>query len=76
MLKLRDISITKKLFIVMVIMAILVITELAALTYTIKIFSAVRAYVGGEGLWSKAQKNAAYYLIKYSYTRNKPRFCS
>jgi diguanylate cyclase (GGDEF)-like protein/PAS domain S-box-containing protein len=30
------------------------------------ILSGVRAYVGGEGLWSKAQKDAAYYLLRYA----------
>lgn len=54
----------------MAIMAVLITTELVALSFTIKIFSAVRAYVGGEGLWSKAQKDSAYYLIKYAYTRD------
>ncbi len=28
--------------------------------------SGVRAYVGGEGLWSKAQKDALYYLVRYA----------
>lgn len=70
MWRFRDISITKKLFIIMAIMAILITTELVALSYAIKVFSAVRAYVGGEGLWSKAQKNAAYFLVKYSNTHN------
>lgn len=54
----------------MAVMAVLITTELVVLSYTIKIFSAVRAYVGGEGLWSKAQKNAAYYLIKYAYSHD------
>jgi hypothetical protein len=27
---------------------------------------AVRAYVGGEGLWSKAQKDATYRLVRYA----------
>lgn len=54
----------------MMIMAVLITAELAALTITIKILSAVRAYVGGEGLWSKAQKNAIYYLTKYTFTHD------
>lgn len=54
----------------MSIMVVLSTTELVALNVTMKLLSAVRAYVGGEGLWSKAQKNAAYYLIKYTYTSN------
>ena len=63
-------SITKKLLLITTIMAVLITAELAALTVTIKILSAVRAYVGGEGLWSKAQKNAIYYLTKYTYTHD------
>ncbi len=29
--------------------------------------SSARAYVGGEGLWSKAQKDAVYHLTRYVY---------
>lgn len=54
----------------MAIMAVLVAAELAAVAYTIGILSAVRAYVGGEGAWSKAQKDAIYYLTKYTYTHD------
>ena len=32
------------------------------------ILSQVRAYVGGEGLWAKAQKNAIYSLSKYAHS--------
>ncbi|MFN2376198.1 MAG: ATP-binding protein [Candidatus Binatia bacterium] len=34
------------------------------------ILSAVRAHVGGEGLWSKGQKEAVYSLRRYAVTRN------
>lgn len=51
-------------------MAVLISIELAAVSFTIKVLSAVRTYVGGEGLWSKAQKDAVYYLTKYAYTHN------
>ncbi len=34
------------------------------------ILSATRAYVGGESLWSKAQKDAVYYLNRYAATRS------
>src|ERR1700732_555352 len=33
---------------------------------SISALSGVRAYVGGEGLWSKAQKDAVYYLVRYA----------
>ncbi|HTO72494.1 MAG TPA: ATP-binding protein, partial [Gemmatimonadales bacterium] len=32
--------------------------------------SSARAYVGGEALWSKAQKDAVYYLIRYARSRD------
>lgn len=34
------------------------------------VFDGVRAYVRGEGLWAKAQKDAVLYLERYSYTRD------
>ncbi len=34
-----------------------------------QILSAVRAYVGGESLWSKGQKDAVYYLTVYGRTQ-------
>jgi PAS domain S-box-containing protein len=51
-------------------MALLIAVELAALVFSINTLSSVRAYVAGEGLWSKAQKDAMYQLIKYGRTRN------
>ena len=33
------------------------------------LLSSVRAYVGGESLWSKAQKDAVYHLNNYAHTR-------
>src|SRR5688572_17248258 len=35
-----------------------------------RILSSVRAYVGGEGLWSKGQKEAVYALNRYAASRN------
>ncbi len=37
---------------------------------SMNILSAARAYVGGEGLWSKAQKEAVEYLFRYAETRD------
>lgn len=33
------------------------------------VLTSMRAYVGGEGLWSKAQKDAVHYLLRYGRTR-------
>lgn len=40
------------------------------------ILSGLRAYVGGEGLWSKAQKEATYQLVQYVFTGDENRYHS
>src|SRR5262245_66624756 len=37
-------------------------------TASINVLSAVRAYVAGEGLWSKGQKDAVFFLTQYART--------
>jgi len=66
----RDISIAKKLYFTVGIMALLIAIELVVLFFAINTLSSVRAYVGGEGLWSKAQKDGMYHLFKYARTRD------
>jgi signal transduction histidine kinase len=66
----RNIPISKKLYFTVGIMAALIVVELGALTFSINILSSVRAYVGGEGLWSKAQKDGMYQLLKYGRSHN------
>jgi len=66
----KNVSIAKKLYFTVGIMALLIALELAALTFSIKTLSSVRAYVGGEGLWSKAQKDALYQLQQYARTHD------
>lgn len=66
----RDVSIAKKLYFTVGIMALLIAIELGALVFSINTLSSVRAYVNGEGLWSKAQKDAMYQLLKYGRSRN------
>ncbi len=68
--KLKDVSITKKLYFSVGLMAVLIIVELVSLWFSIHTLSSVRAFVGAEGLWSKAQKDAIYYLHKYSRTHD------
>jgi signal transduction histidine kinase len=66
----RDISIARKLYFTVGIMATLIAIELVVLFFSINTLSSVRAYVGGEGLWSKAQKDALYQLLKYARTQD------
>jgi two-component system, sensor histidine kinase len=64
----KNVSLAKKLYFVMGIMAALIGVELFALNFTIHTLSATRALVGGEGLWSKAEKDATSSLQKYRFT--------
>lgn len=66
----HNLSVSKKLYSVVGIMATLIAVELFTLFFAMNTLSAVRAFVGGEGLWSKAQKNAVYYLQKYAVTKD------
>lgn len=68
--RLKNMSIAKKLYFIVGTMAVLIVVELFTLWFAIHILSSVRAFVGAEGLWSKAQKDASYYLQKYSHTHN------
>jgi signal transduction histidine kinase len=63
--RLKDISVRKKVYFVVGTMAVLIVIELFALWFSIHTLSSVRAFVGGEGLWSKSQKDAFYHLKKY-----------
>lgn len=64
--KLKDISIAKKLYFTVGTMAILVTIELFTLYFAVTTLSAVRSFVAGEGMWSKAEKDAAAALNEYA----------
>src|SRR6516164_11337570 len=58
----RNVSIARKLYFTVGIMALLIGVELFVLLFCLNTLSSLRAYVGGEGLWSKAQKDAVFHL--------------
>jgi signal transduction histidine kinase len=62
----RDLSVAKKLYAAVGIMSVLIGCELLTLRFAMKTLSAVRAFVSGEALWSKAQKDAVFNLQRYS----------
>jgi two-component system, sensor histidine kinase len=67
----RNLSVKKKLYCVVGLMGTLIACELFTLLFAMSTLSAVRAYVEGEGLWSKAQKDAAQGLITYAFTKDR-----
>ncbi|MGE0764811.1 MAG: response regulator [Bdellovibrionales bacterium] len=66
----RRTPVTKKPYIVVGVMAVLIAVELLTLLFAMNTLSAVRALVGGESSWSKAQKNAVMEIQAYAYTQN------
>lgn len=68
---LRDSSATTKLVTLVAVNVGILLILLALVTLCLNISSGVRAYVGGEGLWSKGQKDAVYYLSRYAYLHEK-----
>ena len=69
-----DLPVPKKLVAILWIFLIVVIALLGLSYLTIEYLSAARAYVGGEGLWSKAQKQAVRELLLYSTSRSEGDF--
>jgi signal transduction histidine kinase len=65
----RDVSIARKLYFTVGAMALLIGVELFVLLFSLNTLSSLRAYVGGEGLWSKAQKDAVFHLYRYGVAR-------
>src|SRR5438067_10570457 len=65
----RDVSIARKLYFTVGTMALLIGVELIVLLFSLNTLSSLRAYVGGEGLWSKAQKDAVFHLYRYGISR-------
>ena len=47
---------------------------LVAAVLSIELLSTIRAWVGGEGLYSKGQKNATYYLSQYALSHSEKDF--
>lgn len=61
----NQLSILRKLYAVVGLMAVLVLLELATLAFAMSTLSSMRAFVSGEAIWSKAQKDAVLNLQQY-----------
>ena len=60
---------TSSLFAIVWMFAAIVLCLLILANFSFGLLSSVRAYVGGESLWSKAQNDAVYHLQKYAASR-------
>ena len=69
-----DLPVPRKLVVILWLFLVVVVGLLGLSYLTIENLSAARAYVGGEGLWSKAQKQAVYDLLHYSISHSERDF--
>ena len=69
-----DLPAPKKLVVILWLFLVVVVGLLGLSYMTIENLSAARAYVGGEGLWSKAQKQAVHDLLRYSISHSEKDF--
>ncbi len=60
---------SRRLLLIVWIFVTMVVGLVAFAYYSFGLLSAARAYVGGEGLWSKSQKDAVLALSRYVYER-------
>ncbi len=67
-------TVQNKFNIIISLIILILLFGLVNFWFGMKIMSGIRAYVGGEGLWSKAQKEATSNLIKYSDSRQESDF--
>jgi len=65
-----DLPLGRKLALLAVVYALIGLTLIALGYAGLTVLNGVRAYVGGEGIWSRNQKNAVYYLVQYTQTRD------
>ncbi|MGK5095180.1 response regulator [Deltaproteobacteria bacterium TL4] len=65
-----NLKIRQKLLLIYIIFATNLVGLASVGWFGMNTLSTIRAYVGGEGLWAKAQKEAIYYLQSYSFSHN------
>ncbi|HTA17062.1 MAG TPA: HAMP domain-containing sensor histidine kinase, partial [bacterium] len=67
---LKNLPIQKKLYAMVGIVAVNLAILVSINIFGLELLSSVRALVGAEGLWAKAQKNAVYGLSKYAFSHH------
>src|SRR6059058_3777631 len=56
----------RRLVVIVWVFVAIVVCLLTAAVYSVELLAAGRAFVGAEGQWSRAQKDAAFYLTRYA----------
>jgi hypothetical protein len=63
-------TIRNRLNIIIGLVILILLFGLLNFWFGMRVMSGIRAYVGGEGLWSKAQKEAVIDLVQYTRSRD------
>jgi len=63
---LREHTVQNKFNVIIAVILLVLLFGVVNFWFGLKVMSSIRAYVGGEGLWSKAQKDAALSLVTYA----------
>ncbi|MCP1290648.1 MULTISPECIES: bifunctional diguanylate cyclase/phosphodiesterase [Chromobacterium] len=64
----RSNTANRQLLFVVLPFLLIVVMQVALSAFSLYVVSTARAYVAGEGLWSKAQKDSIYHLTRYAQT--------
>jgi diguanylate cyclase (GGDEF)-like protein/PAS domain S-box-containing protein len=62
-------SINRSVTLLVVLFLLVIGSQIALVSFGMGVLTSVRAYVGAEGLWSKAEKDATYHLTVFLSTR-------
>ena len=65
---------SKRLLLIVWPFLVIVVLLVGIALLSVDILSAGRAFVGGEGLWSKAQKDAVYHLTRYTQSKSEENY--
>lgn len=67
---LREHTVENKFNVIIAAILLVLVFGVVNFWFGLKVMSSIRAYVGGEGLWSKAQKGATLSLVNYGNSGN------
>src|SRR5450755_764450 len=68
--KLGTQSIDRSVTALVALFLVIIGSQIAFVSFGLGLLGGVRSYVGGEGLWSKAEKDAVHHLTVYLSSRN------
>jgi signal transduction histidine kinase len=66
----KSFSVKNKFNTIISLIVVILVISFFTFWFSMKIMSSIRAYVGGEGFWSKAEKEAVINLVRYSSSNN------